>query len=171
MNVIFLCGVVKDFPVIRDSGEANEGMVNIILPNSAGESISEISCRSRDETIIKRLSKVKPYDLVFLSGTMTDIEVIISDFSIMSKFSSKEKALRKLLEFNVINKGLVCGEVVGWNKEASTVSVAIKRDNSIYYGDLKEKDVLQIQTKNEFTLGLFVTFRVRIEKNKIIQAE
>lgn len=168
MNIIFVCGVVKELPEVEKGDKIPESRLKVFLPCDIEEDISEILCFARSEETIKRVSKIKPYDLIFLSGTMTDKGIIILDFSVISKFSSKEKAFRKMLELNTINQGLLCGEIVGWDEETSCALIEIKRDEGVYYGDLKDKDVLRVKTKAPLVPGKFIALRVKIGKDKII---
>ena len=170
MNEYFVVGVVKKNPVV--SGEKKKEItLTLSVPGRSPGELEEMTLKILDGDLFKQVKKIKPFDLLFAEGHLTaDGGLLTRNLYVVSSFNTVERAMKMLYGIDRISVGVVTGKVIGIEKEEYVLSVP--RDKGVYYGDLKEEDILRIQKDDLHTkTGYFISLRVTKDKDRIISVK
>ena len=143
MNTIFLCGIiteeVKEEPAVRSMVRS----FDLTIPGEENKDTLRIRIVVRDPEMFKRLRKIKPYGVAFLSGyILSKNTVLLKEICLLAPFSKKEKAMRTFYDIDSVNCGLLSGKVI--YKEKDKVRLMIERDKGVFYGTLADSDTIEL---------------------------
>ena len=169
MNILFLCGVIESIPGFKKGEELKTIEAVLLVPDAHGEKIFKVPLVSRNEAVIKKMSKLKRYDLIFISGTVTENALLVDSVSQIGRYQNKEGAFKRLYEISPINQGLLAGELISYNKDLNEAIVSIKRDADHFYGSLKEEDILHVRTRKTIRAGdKYISLPIRLDDGVLV---
>lgn len=161
MNIIFLCGIIKENP-IKDDKE-----ISTTLTVLNTDSTIETKIFTRLPEHEKKFLSLKENDVVFICGNALEKGTFVRSFTKIGSFKNKTKAFDKLLDIGTINTGIICGEIK--EIKANEATIKVERENELYYGDLSESDNLKIKIDKDAKVGQFHSYMIQYGDNKLYQ--